>query len=61
VLTPEERNSVKLFPTAKNIFVCYLSLAFSNHLVRDANSLAGMRIGPAGGIPSTEDSGHAGF
>src|ERR1700694_2458830 len=61
VLTPEEWNSVKLFATAKNILSCYLPLALSNHPVLDANSLAGMRIGPAGGIPSSEDARHAGF
>ena len=61
MLTPEEWNSVKLFATAKNILSCYLSLALSNHPVLDANSLAGVRIGPASGISSSEDSGHAGF
>ena len=61
VLTPEEWNSVKLFATAKNIPGRYLTLALSNHPVLDANSLAGMRIGPAGGIASCEDSSHAGF
>ena len=61
VLTPEEWNSVKLFATAKNILGCYLSLALSNHPVLDANSLAGVRIGPAGDIAGSEDSGHAGF
>src|SRR5207302_6910579 len=61
VLTPEEWNRVKLFATAKNILRCDLSLALSNHPVLDANSLAGVRIGPAGGIASCEDSGHAGF
>src|SRR5258708_33064746 len=60
VLTPEEWNSVKLFATAKNILGCYLPLAFSDHPVLDANSLAGVRIGPAGGIASSEDSGPAG-
>src|SRR6266851_9073560 len=61
VLTPEEWNRVKLFATAKNVFSCYLSHALSNHPVLDANSLTGVRIGPAGGITSCEDSGHAGF
>ncbi len=61
VLTPEEWNSVKLFATAKNILSCHLSLALSDHPVLDANSLAGVRIWPAGGIAGCEDSGHAGF
>jgi hypothetical protein len=61
VLTPEERNSVKLFATAKNILSRYLPLALSNHPVLDANSLAGVRVGPAGSIANSEDSGHAGF
>jgi hypothetical protein len=61
VLTPEVWDSIKLFATAKNILSCYLSLALSNHPVLYANSLAGMRIGPAGGIASSEDSGRAGF
>src|SRR6266853_2306356 len=61
VLTPEEWNSVKLFTTAKNISSCYLSHALSNHPVLDANSLAGVRIGPTGSIASCEDSGHTGF
>src|SRR5712692_6958301 len=61
VLTPEEWNSVKLFTTAKNILSRYLPLALGNHPMLDANSLAGVRIWPAGGIASSEDSGHAGF
>src|SRR5690348_2264366 len=61
VLTPEEWNSVKLFATAENVLSCYLPLALSNHPVLDANSFAGVRIWPAGGIASGEDSGHAGF
>src|SRR6476646_9441153 len=61
VLTPEEWNSVKLFATAKNVAGRYLTLTLSNHPVLDANSLAGVRIGPAGGIASCEDSSHAGF
>src|SRR6266851_7367370 len=61
VLTPEEWNRVKLFATAKNILRCYLPLALSNHPVLDANSFPRVRIGPAGGIASNEDSGHAGF
>ena len=61
VLTPEEWNRVKLFATAKNILSCYLALAFSDHPVLDANSLAGVRIRPAGGIACSEDSGDAGF
>ena len=61
VLTPEKWDSVKFFATAKNIPGCYLPLALSNHPVLDANSLAGVRIWPAGGIASSEDSAHAGF
>src|SRR5216684_174074 len=61
VLTPKERNSVKLFATAKNILSRYLPLALSNHPVLHANSFAGVRIWPAGGIASGEDSGHVGF
>src|SRR5437660_1971139 len=61
MLTPEEWNGVKFFTTAKNIFSCYLSHALSNHPVLDANSLAGVRIGPTGGIASCEDSGRTSF
>lgn len=61
MLTPEKWNSVKLFATAKNIPGCDLTLSFSYYPVLDANSLAGVRIGPAGGIASSEDSRHAGF
>src|SRR6266853_2796029 len=56
VLTPEEWNSVKLFAMAKNILSCDLTLSFSHHPVLDANSLAGVRIWPAGGIAGSEDS-----
>ena len=56
VLTPEEWDSIKFFATAKNILSCYLPLAVSNHPVLDANSLAGVRIGPAGGIAGRDDS-----
>jgi hypothetical protein len=61
VLTPEKWDSIKLLSTAKNILGRDLPLAFRNHPVLDANSLAGVRIWPAGGIASCEDSGHAGF
>jgi hypothetical protein len=61
VLTPEEWDSVKFLATAKNILSCYLPHALSNHPVLDANSLAGVRVGPAGGIAGSEDSSHAGF
>ena len=61
VLTPEEWNGVKFFTTAEDILSGYLSLAFRQHPMLDANSLAGMRIWPADGIAGSEDSRHTGL
>ena len=61
MLAPKEWDYVTFFAMAKNILSRYLTLSFSDHPVLDPNSLSGMRVGPAGGIASSEDSGHAGF
>jgi hypothetical protein len=61
VLTPEKWHRIEPFAAAKNVPGRNLSLAFGNHPMLDSNSLSGMRIGPAGGVASGENSGHAGF
>jgi hypothetical protein len=57
VLTPED-GTASDFSRRPRIF---LALAPSYHPMIDANSHARAGIGPAGGIASSEDSGHAGF
>jgi hypothetical protein len=61
MLAPEEWDGIKPLATTKNILSGYLSLTFRHHPVFDANSFAGVRIGPTSGIAGREDSRHIGF
>src|SRR5262245_14070173 len=61
VLTPKEWDSVKVLAMAEDIPGRYLPLALGNNPVLHANTLAGVRIWPAGGIAGSKDSSHAGL
>jgi hypothetical protein len=61
MLAPGEWDGVKPFATAKDMLSCYLPLTFRHHPVLDANSFAGVRIGPTSGIAGREDSRHVGL
>src|SRR6185369_1439212 len=61
MLAPEEGDRIELVATAEHILRRGLALSFGDYPMFDANSFPGVRIRPAGGIASGEDSTHRGL